>query len=188
MARELHAKVAPEIGRALAGVNGDFYERDNPKYAGDPRGLQLVNGELVSAPSNVCTWFDPEGNPHLEEVKGEFQITWPDGRKMSFGLNQQRRSNMAVLYTPTYGASTRIVGGQDLILEREGYAVSTYHSVAEYRAQTVRADAFLFDVRLPDGNGLDLARCFPLHLNYRMLFLKSRSAPCCRFPRPRFPI
>jgi two-component system nitrogen regulation response regulator NtrX len=45
-----------------------------------------------------------------------------------------------------------------LILEREGYAVSTYHSVGEYRAQTVRADAFLFDVRLPDGNGIDLLR------------------------------
>ena len=35
-----------------------------------------------------------------------------------------------------------------LILEREGYAVSTCHSVAEYRAQPARADAFLFDVRL----------------------------------------
>ena len=45
-----------------------------------------------------------------------------------------------------------------LILEREGYAVSTCHSVAEYRAQPARADAFLFDVRLPDGNGIDLLR------------------------------
>ena len=45
-----------------------------------------------------------------------------------------------------------------LILEREGYAVSTCHSIAEYRAQPARADAFLFDVRLPDGNGIDLLR------------------------------
>jgi len=110
----------PEIGRALAGVNGDFYERDNPKYAGDPRGLQIVNGELVSAPSTVCIWFDADSNPHLEEVKGDFKITWPDGRKMTFDINRQRRSNMAVVYTATYGTSTRIVGGQDLILEREG--------------------------------------------------------------------
>src|SRR6185369_9727482 len=45
-----------------------------------------------------------------------------------------------------------------LILEREGYAVSTCHSIAEYRAQPARADAFLLDVRLPDGNGIDLLR------------------------------
>ncbi len=45
-----------------------------------------------------------------------------------------------------------------LILEREGYAVSTCFSVAEYRMQTARADAFLFDVRLPDGSGIDLLR------------------------------
>src|SRR6266404_6567192 len=43
----------PALGRAIAGVNGDFYERDNQTYAGDPRGLQIVNGELVSAPSTV---------------------------------------------------------------------------------------------------------------------------------------
>src|SRR5439155_14348912 len=94
--------------------------RDNPKYAGDPRGLQIVNGELVSAPSTVCIWFDADSNPHLEEVKGDFKITWPDGRKIPFDVNRQRRSNMSVLYTSTYGASTRIMGGQDLILEREG--------------------------------------------------------------------
>jgi two-component system, NtrC family, nitrogen regulation response regulator NtrX len=45
-----------------------------------------------------------------------------------------------------------------MILEREGYAVSTCGSVAEYRAMTVHADAFLFDVKLPDGNGIDLLR------------------------------
>src|SRR5438067_9082735 len=45
-----------------------------------------------------------------------------------------------------------------LILEREGYAVSTCHSIAEYKTQPARADAFLFDVRLPDGSGIDLLR------------------------------
>jgi len=112
--------VSPEIGRAVAGVNGDFYERDNRTYAGDPRGLQIVNGELVSSPSTVCVWFDTNGNPHLDEVKGDFKVTWPDGKKTPFGLNQQRRGNAAVLYTPTYGPSTRASGGRDLILEKDG--------------------------------------------------------------------
>src|SRR5205814_647371 len=84
------------------------------------RGLQLVDGELVSAPSTVCVWFDTERNPHLDEVKGDFKITWPDGQSIPFGLNEQRRSNMVVLYTPTYGTSTRVSQGRDIILEKDG--------------------------------------------------------------------
>jgi len=109
-----------ELGRAIAGVNGDFYERDNPTFAGDPRGLQIVNGELVSAPSTVCVWFDADNNPHLDDVKGDFNVTWPGGAKTAFGLNQQRVPNRAVLYTPTYGPSTRAQGGRELVLERDG--------------------------------------------------------------------
>jgi hypothetical protein len=112
--------ITREIGRPVAGVNGDFYLRDNPMYAGDPRGLQIVNGELISAPDTVCVWFDGEGNPHLDEVKGDFRVTWPDGRKTPIGLNQKRPPRMAVLYTPTYGPSTRSIGGRELILDKEG--------------------------------------------------------------------
>jgi two-component system nitrogen regulation response regulator NtrX len=47
-----------------------------------------------------------------------------------------------------------------LILEREGYAVSVCRSAAEFQqcVDARRADAFLLDVRLPDGNGIDLLR------------------------------
>ena len=47
-----------------------------------------------------------------------------------------------------------------MILEREGYQVATGKAAAEFRARpdSRRADAFLFDVRLPDGNGIDLLR------------------------------
>src|SRR5262245_35251997 len=47
-----------------------------------------------------------------------------------------------------------------LILEREGYTVSIYRSAEEFRRQlsSRRADAYLLDVKLPDGNGIDLLR------------------------------
>ncbi len=47
-----------------------------------------------------------------------------------------------------------------LILERESYQVNVFPSVAEFLKfpELSRADAFLFDVRLPDGNGIDLLR------------------------------
>src|SRR5271163_1197852 len=45
-----------------------------------------------------------------------------------------------------------------LILEREGYAVTVCLSVGEARAHPHRPDAYLVDVRLPDGSGIDLLR------------------------------
>ncbi len=47
-----------------------------------------------------------------------------------------------------------------LILEREGYAVNVFRSVADFRRfpDPQRIDVFLFDVRLPDGSGTDLLR------------------------------
>jgi hypothetical protein len=119
---EQASSIPPEIGRAVAGVNGDFYIRDNATYAGDPRGIQIVNGELISAPDTVCVWFDAEGNPHLDGVKGNFHVAWPDGTKTPIGLNEERKANKAVLYTPTYGPAARVIGGRHLILEKEGTA------------------------------------------------------------------
>ena len=47
-----------------------------------------------------------------------------------------------------------------MILEREGYAVNVCKSAAEFRRHpdAQRADAYLFDIKLPDGNGIDLLR------------------------------
>jgi two-component system nitrogen regulation response regulator NtrX len=45
-----------------------------------------------------------------------------------------------------------------MILEREGYAVSVCNSAVNFRAYSGRVDAYLLDVKLPDGNGIDLLR------------------------------
>jgi two-component system nitrogen regulation response regulator NtrX len=45
-----------------------------------------------------------------------------------------------------------------LILEREGYAITVCLSVGEARAHPHRPDAYLVDVRLPDGSGIDFVR------------------------------
>jgi two-component system nitrogen regulation response regulator NtrX len=45
-----------------------------------------------------------------------------------------------------------------MVLEGAGYSVLIYRTAAEFRAQMLktRADAYLLDVKLPDGNGIDL--------------------------------
>jgi len=46
-----------------------------------------------------------------------------------------------------------------LILEGEGYRVSVFETIAAFSADRNRAaDVYLLDVRLPDGNGIDLLR------------------------------
>src|SRR5512140_3422733 len=47
-----------------------------------------------------------------------------------------------------------------MILEREGYAVGVCRSVAEFRKHpdAHRADAYLLDLKLPDGSGIDVLK------------------------------
>ncbi len=52
-----------------------------------------------------------------------------------------------------------------MILEREGYAVNFCKSVEEFKKfpDPQRMDALMFDVRLPDGSGIDLVRGLQQH-------------------------
>ena len=45
-----------------------------------------------------------------------------------------------------------------LILEREGYAVTLASSVAEAKALPISPDAYLLDVKLPDGTGIEFLK------------------------------
>ena len=45
-----------------------------------------------------------------------------------------------------------------LILEHAGYETAVCRTAAEFRAWSERVDAYLIDVKLPDGNGIDLLR------------------------------
>ena len=111
--------VAPALGTPVAAINGGFYRRDNV-YAGCPRGLQIVEGEVLSAPSgNASFWIDVLGEAHLTNVTSRFEVTWPDGRVTPFGLNGERDRNGVELYTPAVGTSTRTLGGRELVLERQ---------------------------------------------------------------------
>ncbi len=112
--------VPPALGRPVAAINGDYFRNGFP-YAGDPKGLQITHGELVSAPSDwTCIWIDRAGAPHMTNVLAQFEAVWPNGEKIPFGLNEDRPWNGAVLYTSAVGASTRSRSGREFILERSG--------------------------------------------------------------------
>ena len=107
-----------DLGQPVAAVNGDFFEIKPGPYQGDPCGLQIYQGEMVSGPSDEAVfWIDSAGRPRIDAVKSNLQITWPNGTKTPFTLNEQRKDNQAVLYSPTLGSSTRTTGGTEIILE-----------------------------------------------------------------------
>jgi exopolysaccharide biosynthesis protein len=131
-----------EAGTPLAAVNGDFYELSDSRYSGDPRGLQIVEGDLVSDPTgnaSYCAfWIDAAGNPRTGKVTSGFKVTFPDGRSVPFRLNEARRPAGATLYTPTFGRSTRTTGGREIILEAPDKGSWTPFRVGEVHTAKVR--------------------------------------------------
>ena len=114
-----HLRGLPKVaGRPIAAINGDFYQREGT-YAGDPRGLQLIDGVLVRAPLGMSLWIDRAGEPHMDDVQSRFQVTWPDGSKAAMGFNEESAPNRLVLFTPSAGPSTRTRGGREWILAPE---------------------------------------------------------------------
>jgi len=110
-----------KLGKPIAAINGDFYRR-NRSYPGDPEGMEIIDGELISAPwpTRICMWIDGAGNPHRTNVAPEFKVTFPDGTAVEFGLNEDRAYDDCILYTSAIGRSSRTSGGTDLVLERGG--------------------------------------------------------------------
>lgn len=110
--------IPTNAGKPLAAINGDFY-RSARKYPGDPHGVQIVRGELTSGPDDrSCFWIDAAGNPHIGNVQSQFRATLPNGTFVPFGLNEERASGTAVLYTSANGSSTRTSSGVELVLKR----------------------------------------------------------------------
>ncbi len=109
--------VPAAMGEPVAAINGDFYRLSKGPYQGDPIGLQIYRGELVSEPTGPSFWVDLSGQPQLGEVRSLLCVIWPNGSVTPIGLNRERADNQAVLFTPRIGSSTRTVGGRELILE-----------------------------------------------------------------------
>lgn len=106
--------------RPVAAVNGDFFVIRRGPYQGDPLGLHIAGGELISSPRGPSFWIDREGQPHIGQVTARFRAVGPTGLSIPFNLNEERGDDEVVLYTPAVGPSIRTNGGFELILEKAG--------------------------------------------------------------------
>jgi hypothetical protein len=118
---QLEIAARPEASPVVA-INGDFYVRRGD-FAGDARGLQIMKGELLSAPTGSASfWIDAVDQPHIGETISTFRVSWPDGSSAKLGLNSERAADEIVLYTPAAGSSIPSSGGTEIVLERDGNA------------------------------------------------------------------
>lgn len=110
-----------DLGKPIAAINGDFFKntKANP---GDPEGVEITRGELISAPiaSRSCFWAETNGALHITNVAPHFEVTFPGGVKVPFGLNEERAPDAAVLYTAAAGKSTRTSDGYEIVLVKHG--------------------------------------------------------------------
>jgi large repetitive protein len=92
-----------DLGTPVAAMNGDFFAMTGPAR-GDPRGLHILGGELVSVPAGPAAfWLDAKATLHGEPVASRLQVLWPDGGINLSGLNEPLGTNTMVLYTPRMG-------------------------------------------------------------------------------------
>jgi hypothetical protein len=173
--------------RAVAAINGDFYRRDGV-YAGDPRGLQIIDGEMISAPTagSASFWIDAVGEPHAGPTASLMRMTWANGRSAPFGLNGGRKQNSMELFTAAVGSSTRTSGGRELILEPAAtngiWLPLRPNRIYQARIREVREKG---NTRIPDGCmvlsiGPVLARTLPPPAPGELLTLSTELQPVLR--------
>ncbi|MFO1499485.1 MAG: hypothetical protein U1G07_14000, partial [Verrucomicrobiota bacterium] len=174
--------IRTDLGSSIGAINGDFYRRDGA-YAGDPRGLQIAEGELISSPAGTASlWIDAIGEPHITNTVSLFEVTWPNGQKSALGLNGARRSGGVELYTPAMGASTHTAAGRELVLEPSGKGPWLPLSAGKsYRAR-VREVREAGNTRLEVGTmvlslGPGLARALPAPAPGTELLLSTETRP-----------
>ena len=115
--RETVSSITARAG-ALVGVNADFFP-----YTGDPLGVCIIDGRLVSEPGNkraAMAWSE-SGPMFFDNPILKATLSLPRGiTRQIDGINRVRETNQVVAYTDVFGPSTRNkYKGTDLVLASE---------------------------------------------------------------------
>lgn len=109
------------LGVAVAAINGDFYAIENDPMPGDPRGLFIQQGVLVSAPiERDCLWFNGSGKPHIDTVRPRFMLRVGESAPQEFGLNEDFDGSRPVVLTPAASTAIEWDPPSGWILSRDG--------------------------------------------------------------------
>lgn len=108
------------LGVPLIAINTGFCNNRRGPYLGAPRGLLIMERELISPPSKYSFWVNGDGAMKFGQVEAKFTATLAGGKTFPFGLNHECQPGDAVLFTHMLGKSTRATNHLELVLEDPG--------------------------------------------------------------------
>jgi hypothetical protein len=112
------AKSFPEaMGQPLVLINTGFCINKKHPYLGAPRGLVIMEGQLITGPSKYSFWVNENGTMAFGEVEPKFNVALPGGKTFPIILNHECTANEVVLFTDKLGKSTRATNHLELVLE-----------------------------------------------------------------------
>src|SRR3954451_15867857 len=107
----------PSLGQPLAAINTGFCNNRNDPYLGAPRGLLILEGQLISPPSQYSFWVNEDAAMHFGQVEAQFTATVAGAKSFPVGLNHECKPEQIVLFTHMMGKSTRATNHLELTLE-----------------------------------------------------------------------
>jgi exopolysaccharide biosynthesis protein len=152
---ETTSSIAARHG-AVAAINSGFFRLDSSIFAGDPAGLLMTDGALLSESVNGRAVIMINNRPNVTEVDLDradvSHALMVRGREIAVGTNRELKADDAVLFTQEFGRSTlsragsvefliqngrvrRIFSGGSNPIPQTGYIVSASGSrLADIRA------------------------------------------------------
>ncbi|MHB9038452.1 MAG: phosphodiester glycosidase family protein [Armatimonadota bacterium] len=124
---------------AVVGVNADFFP-----FTGDPLGVCVSDGELISEPglNRAAFGFLKNGRIFFDNPRLSAKLTMPgEVSRQIDGLNRGRETNQLIVYTATFGSSTQTkYKGTDIVATSD-YLPVRVGSPLEVIVTEVRPDA-----------------------------------------------
>lgn len=119
--RERVSDMAKGAG-AIAGVNGGFFDiHTGAAYRGDPTGISVVGGKLLSEAVEGRTGVVLKGRTaRITELKSSVTVAAGGAQAPVAGVNRVARDGELVLYTEEFGASTPKVGATEVVIDANG--------------------------------------------------------------------
>jgi len=129
--RNQASRVSAEGHRVVVAINGDVWSTDSATGTHAPIGLQVRNGELLTATrvAHPTLGLDAAEVPRLGDVAVRTTLTLPDGiTAMTVDrVNKPRRTGDAVLYSRRWGGTTDTTsGGVEVVLTGAALPLTTH--------------------------------------------------------------
>ena len=143
----------------VAAINAGFFRLDKSQFAGEPAGLLIIDGVVLSEPAKdriVLGISNRKKNTEVEFGRSDLRMSADIGRfRWDFsGINRERGANEVILYTPHFHSRTiTSADGIEIVIKNDrvvqiaprnslipsgGYVVSASGKRAEAMKQIIR--------------------------------------------------